>query len=51
MTMHLTLHPRFDIDRRYESRKERRRGIASTWDRENASIQNSRTISGISKKN
>ena len=39
MTMHKALHPRNDIDRLYVSRKERGRGLASTEDSADASIQ------------
>ena len=39
MTMHNTLHHRDDIDRLYESRKEGGRGLASTEDSIDVSIQ------------
>ena len=39
MTMHKALHPRDDINRLYVSRKEGRRGLASTEDSVDASIQ------------
>ena len=39
MTMHLALHPRGDIDRLNLSRKEGGRGLTSTEDRIDASIQ------------
>ena len=39
MTMHKALHPREDVDRRYVSRKEGGRGLASIEDTDDASIQ------------
>ena len=39
MTMHKVLHPRDDVDRLYASRKEGGRGLASTDDSFEASIQ------------
>ena len=39
MTMHLVLHPRDDIDRLNVSRKEGGKGLTSTEDRIDASIQ------------
>ena len=39
MTMHKALHPRDDVDRRYVSRKQGRRGLASIEDTVDASIQ------------
>ena len=39
MTMHLVLHPRDDIDRLNLSRKEGGKGLTSTKDRIDASIQ------------
>ncbi len=39
MTMHKALHPRDDIDRLYESRKEGGRGLSSIEDSVDASIQ------------
>ena len=39
MTMHKALHPRDDVDRLYVSRKEGGRGLASTEDSVDASIQ------------
>ena len=39
MTMHNTLHPRYNVDRLYVSRKERGRGLASIEDTVDASIQ------------
>ena len=39
MTMHKALHPRDDIDRLYVSRKEGGRGLVSTGDSVDASIQ------------
>ena len=39
MTMHKALHPRDDVDRRYASRKEGGRGLASIEDSVDASIQ------------
>ena len=39
MTMHLVLHPRGDIDRLNVSRKEGGRGLTSTKDSIDASIQ------------
>ena len=39
MTMHKLLHPRDDVDRLYVSRKEGGRGLASTEDSVDASIQ------------
>ena len=39
MTMHKALHPRDDVDRLYVSRKEWGRGLASTEDSVDASIQ------------
>ena len=39
MTTHKALHPRDDVDRLYVSRKEGRRGLASTEDSIEASIQ------------
>ena len=39
MTMHKVLHPRDDVDRLYISRKEGGRGLASTEDSVEASIQ------------
>ena len=39
MTMHKALHPSDDVDRLYVSRKEGGRGLASTEDSVNASIQ------------
>ena len=38
MTMHTALHPRDDVDRLYESRKERRRGPAVIEDSVDTSI-------------
>ena len=43
MTMDKVLHPRGDIDRLYVSKKEIRRGIVSTEDSVDASIEGSRT--------
>ncbi len=37
--MHKALHPRDDVDRRYVSRKERGRGLTSTEDSVEESIQ------------
>ena len=37
--MHKTLHPRYDVDRLYVSRKERGRGFASVEDSVDASKQ------------
>ena len=39
MTMHKALHPRYDVDRLYVSRKEGGRGLASVEDSVDASIQ------------
>ena len=39
MTMHKALHPRYDVDRLYVSRKEGGRGLASIEDSVDASIQ------------
>ena len=39
MTMHKALHSRDDVDRLYESKKEEERGLASTEDSVDASIQ------------
>ena len=39
MTTHQALHPRADINRLYVSRKEGRRGLASTEDTVDVSIQ------------
>ena len=39
MTMYQTFHPRDDVDRLHESRKEGGRGFASIEDRVDASIQ------------
>ena len=39
MTMHKALHPRDDTDRHYVSRNEVGRGLASTEDSVDASIQ------------
>ena len=39
MTMHKALHPRYDVDRLYVSRKEGGRGLASIEDTVDASIQ------------
>ena len=39
MTMHKALHPRDDVDRLYESRKEGGRGLACIEDTVDASIQ------------
>ena len=39
MTMHKSLHPRDDVDRLYESRKEGGRGLASIENKVDASIQ------------
>ena len=39
MTMHKILHPRYDVDRLYVSRKEGGRGLASIEDSVEASIQ------------
>ena len=39
MTMHKALHPRYDVDRLYVSRKEGGRGFAGTEDTVDASIQ------------
>ena len=39
MTMHKALHPRDDVDRLYVSRKEGGKGLASTEDNVDASIQ------------
>ena len=39
MIMHKALHPRYDIDSLYVSRKERRRGLTSIQDNVDASIQ------------
>ena len=39
MAMHKALHPRDDVARRYVSRKEGGRGLASTEDSVDASIQ------------
>ena len=39
MTMHKALHPRDDVDRLYVSRKEGGRGLYSTEDSVDASIQ------------
>ena len=39
MTMHQALHPRDDVDRLYDSRKEGGRGLASIEDSVDASIQ------------
>ena len=39
MTMHKALHPRDNVDRLYESRKEGGRGLTSTEDSVDASIQ------------
>ena len=39
MTMHKTLHPRYELDRQYDSRKEGGRGIACMEDSVDASIQ------------
>ena len=39
MTMHKALHPRDDVDRLYVARKEGGRGLASTEDSVDASIQ------------
>ena len=39
MIMHKTLHPRDDVDRLYVSKKEGGRGLASTEDSADASIQ------------
>ena len=39
MTMHKALHPRDDVERLYVSRKNRERGLASTEDSFDASIQ------------
>ena len=39
MTMHKTLHPRYDVDRLYASRKEGRRGLASMENSVDESIQ------------
>ena len=39
MTMHKALHPRDDVDRKYVSRKEGGRGLASIEDSVDASIQ------------
>ena len=39
MTMHKALHPRDDVERLYVSRKEGGRGLASTEDSVDASIQ------------
>ena len=37
--MHKALHPKYDVDRLYVSRKEGRRGLASTENGVDASIQ------------
>ena len=37
--MHKTLHPSYDVDRLYESKKEGRNGLASAEDSVDASIQ------------
>ena len=39
MTMHKALHPRYDVDRLYVSRKEEGRGLARIEDSVDASIQ------------
>ena len=39
MTMYKALHPRYDVDRLYVSRKEGRRGLTSIEDSVDASIQ------------
>ena len=39
MTMHKALHPRDDVERLYESRKKRGRGLPSIEDNVDASIQ------------
>ena len=39
MTMHKALHPRYDVDRLYMSKKDGGRGLASTEDSVDASIQ------------
>ena len=39
MTMHMTLHPRDDVDRLYVPRKEGGRGLASIEDSVDTSIQ------------
>ena len=39
MTMHKALHPRYDVDRLYVSRKEEGRGLTSIEDTVDASIQ------------
>ena len=39
MTMHEDLHPRDDVNRLYVSRKEGRRGLASSEDSDDTSIQ------------
>ena len=39
MTMHKTLHPSYDVDRLYVSRKEGRRGLTSIEDSVEALIQ------------
>ena len=39
MTMHKALHPRDDVDRLYVSRKEGGRGLTSTGDSIDTSIQ------------
>ena len=39
MTMHKALHPRKDVERLYESRKEGGRGVTSIEDSVDASIQ------------
>ena len=39
MTIHKALHPRDDVDRLYESRKEEGRGLASIENSVDASIQ------------
>ena len=39
MTMHKVLHPRYDVDRLYVSRKDGGRGLASIEDSVDASIQ------------
>ena len=39
MTMHKTMHPRYDVDRLYVSRKEGRRVLVSIKDSVDVSIQ------------
>ena len=43
MTMHNALHPRDDVDRLYVSRKEKGRGLTSTKDNVDASINDLKT--------